>query len=179
VEIVDVDEDGERITFRDKSTGKTVTLDLEDVKRGRISFEGEDGEEVVLQAEGEGDNGRINIQSSQGSYQLGGASEVDMPGWLPLYPGGEAQGVMRSQTPEGRTGSVAVTTNDSVEQVMQFYKEALESAGLEVSTMQTGGAGGAGAVVTGESPGGARGAMVMIGSEDGRTTASVTYNEKD
>src|SRR3984893_115184 len=54
VEVVKADENTGKITLRDKQTGKTVTLDFEDIQKGRISFEGEGGEKAVLLGEGEG-----------------------------------------------------------------------------------------------------------------------------
>jgi hypothetical protein len=178
IEVVSADDDGERITFREKSTGKTVTLSLDEVKQGRIRFESDDGEEVVIGSTGEGEAGGFRMESSKGSYEIGASSSVDLPDWLPVYPGAEAKGMMKSTTPEGRAGTTSVTTSDPVERVMEFYQKALEDAGLKVNTVETSGAT-SGAMVSGESPDGKRGAMIMIGTGDEGTTAAVSYNEKD
>ena len=39
IEFVSVDEESKRVTLRQKSTGKEVTMDLRDVERGKISFD--------------------------------------------------------------------------------------------------------------------------------------------
>ena len=54
VEVVSTDERAGKITLRDKQTGKTVTFDARDVQKGHISFEGDNGEKVEIQGEGQG-----------------------------------------------------------------------------------------------------------------------------
>ena len=178
IEVVEVDDDGERITFREKSTGKTVTLSLDEVKQDRIRFESDNGEEVVIGSTGEGEAGGFRVESSEGTYEIGGSSSVDLPDWLPVYLGAEAKGMMKTNTPEGRGGTASITTGDTVQQVMQFYQKALEDAGLKVNTVETSGTA-SGAMVSGESSDGKRGAMIMIGTGDEGTTAAVSYSEKD
>jgi hypothetical protein len=118
------------------------------------------------------------VESSEGSYEIGSSSSVELPGWLPVYPGAEAKGMMKTNTPEGRGGTASITTADTVQQVTQFYQKALGDAGLKVNAVETSGAT-SGAMVSGESPDGRRSAMIMIGTGDEGTTAAVSYNEKD
>ena len=177
VEVVSVDERAGRITLREKSSGKVVTMDLEDVKQGRIVFETEEGR-TTIEGAGQGqEGGSMRIESGEGSYQIGGAADVRLPAWYPSYPGARPEGLMSSQTADGTTGTAKFETNDSVEQVMSFYKNGFERAGLTVNTIQHGGAE-QGAMVTGSMPDESRSAMVMIGRENNRTTVAITYVEK-
>ena len=63
VEVVSSNRDRGLVTFREKSTGKTVTVNLEQLKQGRIVFTDQEKEkEVVLEA---GPHG-VRIQDSDG-----------------------------------------------------------------------------------------------------------------
>lgn len=174
VEVIAVDENTERITFREKSTGKTVTLNLDQVKQGRISFESEEGGEVTLESSGEG---AMTVTSPEGTMQMGSAASATLPAWLKAYPGSASQGVVSSETADGRSGTVAFQTKDSAEAAVKFYRQALESAGLKVTTMQESGAA-AGGMVNGESEDGKRSAAVIITSGENGVSIHVTFQEK-
>jgi hypothetical protein len=178
VDIVDVDEGEGLITLRDKKSGKTVTVDFEQLKQGKISFESDEGERVTLEAEGEGDVGSLRVESPEGTFQYGAASSAEMPGWMPAYPGAGVEGIMSSQTPEGRGGAFSFTTSHPVEQVMKFYAEGLERAGLEVTTVHQGGRE-PGGIVRGADEERERNAMVIIGTDSDGTTVNVTFAEKN
>src|SRR5688572_9107410 len=66
IEIVDRDAGNGKVTVRNKQTGETVTVDLEDVRQGKIGFSSDEGESATmsldqetgkLQIQGEGDDG--------------------------------------------------------------------------------------------------------------------------
>jgi nitrate reductase NapE component len=54
IEVVRVDDGKGLITLREKSTGKTTTVDFEAVKQGRISFTDDKGESVTFGGDGNG-----------------------------------------------------------------------------------------------------------------------------
>src|SRR5215470_3131274 len=54
VEMVSVDESHDQITVRDKKTGKTMVVNVRQAADGKISFTGEDGQEVTLEAKANG-----------------------------------------------------------------------------------------------------------------------------
>ena len=178
VDVVDVDEGAGQITLRDKKSGKTVTVDFDDVKEGRITFQGDEGEKMTFDASGGGEEGSLRLKSSEGTFEIGAAASGKVPGWVPAYPGAAPEAVMSGETPEGRGGTVTFTTSDSVTKVMEFYTGALKRDGFEVNSMQHGGAE-AGAMVTGETPGGKRNVVIMIGTGKPGTTAAVSFSEKD
>jgi hypothetical protein len=73
VEIVGSSRDNGTVTFREKSTGKTVTVNLQQLKEGRLVFTSNDEEkEVTIEA---GPNG-VKVESSDGKkVELGGKSQ--------------------------------------------------------------------------------------------------------
>jgi len=131
VEVVKADENTGKITLRDKQTGKTVTLDFEDIQKGRISFEGEGGEKAVIQGEGEGGTGSMTIKGPDGSMQFGQGSLANVPSWVPRYPGAQAVGAFTSQQGGEEGGTFQLQCSGSVEEVAAFYERELKSAGMK------------------------------------------------
>lgn len=63
VEVMASNRDRGTVTFREKSTGKTVTVNLDQLKEGKLVFSGDDNErEVTVQAGPDG----VKVESSDG-----------------------------------------------------------------------------------------------------------------
>jgi len=129
VDVVSVDEDRGLITLREKSSGKTVTLNLEDVKKGKISFKDDSGEEVSIQ--GDDASGSFTMKSKDGT--LRGSAQWSPPGWIPVYTGAKVEGGANVDSPEEDAGAGYLSTPDSIEKVLEFYENALKSHGFQVS----------------------------------------------
>ncbi len=179
IEVVDVDEDAGRITFLDKKTGKTVTMDADRIKQGELVFEGEEGEVFSVKADAAAEGaGVLEMKTTEGTYQMGVGAKAKLPSWLEEYPGTEPAGVMHQESSQQIAGAVTFTTSDSVEDVMEFYKKVFEDAGLEVNVVQQSGTT-MSAMVIGESADKTRSASAILGSGDGGsgTTGNLTYKE--
>ena len=132
VDVVSTDADKGTITLRDKKSGETVTMNFEDIKKGKIVFEEEGGEKVEIQGQGEGSSGSFSVESSEGSMVFG-AGAGKLPAWLAAYPGAEAIGGATMQGEEGESGTGAFKSSDSVEQVAAFYERHLKQAGMKTT----------------------------------------------
>jgi hypothetical protein len=171
-EVVSVDEDRGKVVIRDKRTGKTMTLNLEDVKRGRISFEGERGEKVTI--EGEGESGAMKVESPEGTATFGAGGPVKLPAWFPAYAGVTPRGTYSVSDNTGNAAGFQFTTKDGPEQVLQFYESGLKSAGLKVTTLKQDNGG----MVTGQDEGEQRQALVTVSVADGATQVTGTFKSK-
>jgi hypothetical protein len=162
IEVLSVDEDRSIIRVRDKKTGKTMTMNLEDAKNGKIVFEDDQNKQVEIQTRGEGEDAAVEIKSAEGIMRMGAAASVQLPDWLPSYPGAEGTGTFSVSGAEGKAGSCAFKTSDSVDDVASFYEAALKEAGFEVQKTTT------------QIPG--QGTLIMLGGtdKDGHRTAHVT-----
>jgi hypothetical protein len=129
VDVVSVDEDKGLITLREKSSGKTVTLNLEDVKKGKISFKGDSGEEVSIQ--GDNASGGFTMRTKDGT--LRGSARWSPPDWIPVYAGAKIEGGANVDSPEEDAGAGYLSTPDSIEDVLKFYENALKGQGFQVS----------------------------------------------
>jgi hypothetical protein len=167
LEIVSVDEDHGILRVREKKTGKTLTVDLENAQKGKIVFTDEKNQKVEIQARGEGDNAAVEIKSAEGSLRMGADSKDQLPGWLPAYPNVESSGAIGFNANQGRSGSFSFKSKDSVETVAAFYEKALKNAGFEIQKSLN------------QIPG--RGSIVIISALDRKTqrTANVTAAHTD
>jgi hypothetical protein len=177
VDVVRADERTGKITLRDKKTGKTVTLDFQDIQKGRISFEDETGEKVDIRTDSEGGRGSMTMKSSEGTMQWGTGSLADVPGWVPKFPGAQAVGTFSAQGKEGEGGSFQLKCDGSVQKVADFYEQALKGAGMTVEkhTMQADGK--SMVMLTGSETTG-RSVVANVTSGNEGTVATIIYSTK-
>jgi hypothetical protein len=132
VDVVRADENTGKITLRDKKTGKTVTLDFQEIQKGRISFEGEDGERVDIRGDGEGGTGSVTVEGREGKMRFGQGSLSDIPDWVPRCPGGESVGAYAAQSSGEQGGTFQLKCSGSAEQVAAYYERELKGAGMKI-----------------------------------------------
>lgn len=173
IEIISTDEGRGTMTVRNKKTGETVTINMQDAQKGKFVFE-QNGKKAEINAHGAGDNGSLEIKSSEGTVKFGTGDKT--PDWVPVYSGVTPQGVFSAQSPKGMTGSFRFTTNDSIDQITNFYEGALKNGGLKVttnSTQQNGAT--AFAIISGEDTATKRKVVVTASPSGSTTSVGVTY----
>lgn len=175
IELLSADSDEGYVSFRNTRTGEEFTFSYEDIEEGRFSFTS-DGETASFDIDADNEEGQVTITTDEGSSVFrAGAGTEDLPGWLTVYPGATSEGTYASQTPAGRAGGFGFETTDSVEQVLEFYVEAFETAGLQIENRTTTPDG---AVVIAASSDGARGAQLTISGKGGGAEGLVNFTEK-
>ncbi len=147
-EVVRADEGKGIVVIRQKSTGKTFTMNFEDIKKGRITFSDDEGATATV----------------------GGGAE-NLPAWVPVYSGVKPEVAVAGQSGEGAGGTFAFTTRDSVAAVADFYKSALEREGFTVNTESEAGLN----IMTAVDESGGRKVSVSI-TGGGETRAQVVYS---
>lgn len=182
LEIVSSDDDSGTVTIRNKETNEEVTVNLDELKEGRIKFGTDEGESTV-DFSGQGSEGGVNVTATDekgqtSTFSAGAGGEAKLPDWLPLYPGSSAQGAYDATTPEGRSAMAVVTTSDSPEKVLAFYEERLKAEGIEVQKTTFENAGQTGGTVGGSTADQKRSVSIMVGTSEGKTQATVTFAEK-
>ncbi|HLF57871.1 MAG TPA: hypothetical protein VI942_13610 [Thermoanaerobaculia bacterium] len=176
VEVVSSDPEAGTITLREKRTGKVVTFNAEDLKRGKFSFEAE-GEKFSIDADASksGEPGAIRIESGKEKMVLG-ADVESIPGWIPAYPGGRAESFSSLESNGERSGTFTLHTSDAVDNVLAHFERELRGAGFEVekSTMNSPTA--RGGNLTARS--GGRTLNITLFTQEGETQGLVAYSEK-
>ncbi len=141
LELLSTDEDAGTITFRNRETGEEATLNFADIAEGRFSMTTSDGDfsvdasEAAPAADG-APAGGVTFSGPDGSSRIGGNISLDeLPDWVPVYPGSDdAQVGYLTTTAEGQSGLLTGTTNDTVQQVVERYREAFEGNGFTIAT---------------------------------------------
>lgn len=176
IDVVSFDEDKSHVTVRDKTTGKTYSVNFDDAKRGKFVFQ-EDGQApVTIIAKGDGDTGSIEMKGNDGAtVKIGGIGSGKLPTWVPNYPNSTPIGTFAAELGEATTGNFTFKTKDPMDQVAKFYSEGFKQMGMKLTSMIIGGKD-SGTVVTAE--GEKKTVAVMLGPEDGQTTVSVTFTSK-
>lgn len=134
IELVDADEASERITIREKATGKTMSVSLDELQQGKITFTDEKGEEYNLQTKGEGDNASIRMESGDGkevfSSQISGDSQF--PDWAPTVPGTYLR-TSKTTTNEITIWTATVETTQTVQEIGDWLEAEAKSRDLRVT----------------------------------------------
>ena len=130
LEIVSSDDEAGTVTVRNTKTGEEITMNAEDIKKGRLKFKNEKGEEDTFEAKGEGGKDGLSVKSDKGEATFGAGSAASVPAWLPAYSGATAQGTFSARTAEGDSGGFSFETGDSADEVASFYRRELEGAGF-------------------------------------------------
>ncbi len=179
LEEVSVDKKAGTITVRDKKTGKEMTVGLDDLQKGRVTFSSE-GKSYTVEAQGDHETGQLKVTDESGKtvFSAGGAGGAKAPDWVPTYPGTSAKGGLVMQNGASVSGSFQVATDDAPEKVVDYYRKTLSDAGFKVRVnTYSEGEGPSGGVVYGENEAAKRTVTVMISVEDDRTTAAVSYSQ--
>ena len=172
-EVITADDSTGKITVRDRKTGKTVTIDYRDVKNGKLTFEG-DGQQVTVGGGAQG----VDITGPNGTAHIG-AGSINVPAWVPAYPGSRPQGAYSAQNDDEQTGTFTFKTGDAVDKVARYYEDSLKSAGYKVeNAMATESGSRSGGIVRGEDNARNRSITVTLGAEDGQTNVAVQFAEK-
>jgi hypothetical protein len=178
VQVLSTDEGASTITLKDKRTGETVTMNFDDVKKGRIVFKG-NGQQATIQAHGEGRNGTFEINGPQGSVKFGAGADAKTPAWVPAYPGVSTQATFSMQGGDGSGGSFQFTTKDSAKNVLSFYEQDLKKSGFGITANIAGNTDSeSGGMISAEDTATKRTVVVTVGTDNSSTTVNVLYGTK-
>jgi hypothetical protein len=181
LELVSSDREKGRLEVRDKKTGEIYWFDASDITKGRISF-GKGDEKRTLTFGGEERQGTVRFEGPEGEseFRVGSGAGGEIPDWLPIPKGAEVgEGVFSLDTPGGRSGSATLVTDDSVDDVVAFYRKALEGDGWKVSRATYSGDMGEGATLNATSADGKRTLILGIARKDGHTTVGIYHSGEE
>ncbi|HUP24438.1 MAG TPA: hypothetical protein VNB06_16020 [Thermoanaerobaculia bacterium] len=168
LEFVSADEAAETVTLRNSRSGEVITIDYAQLREGRVSFEGAEGTTTF---EADGEQG-VSVTSADGTFRLGAGG--DLPAWVPLPDGVEAQAAYTS-TRDGKSSGTFTVTGSTAAEVLAFYQQTLPDRGyvLESSSSVSGLAE---HLVFGDA---ASGRQITITSTSGQDGVAVSYQERN
>jgi len=178
IQVLSTDEGANTVTLRDKRTGETMTMNFDDVKKGKIVFKS-NGQQATIQAHGEGQTGTLEINSPQGNVKFGAGAAAKTPAWVPTYPGVTPQSTFSMQGGDSSGGSFQFKTNDSAKNVLSFYEQSLKQSGFGITANITGNTDTAsGGMISAEDTATKRTVVVTVGTENGATSVNVLFGTK-
>lgn len=177
LELVEADDEAGTLTVRNKQTGEVTTVGLDEIEEGRIRFES-DGETVTMgMEEGEDGEGAFTVRDKEGkaTFRVGAGGEENIPGWVPRYDGAEPEGTYFATSGGEMNGGYSFETSDSPDDVLAYYRQALEEDGFSETGSSTSSAGGSSfSNATYESDG--RTVGVVVTSDGGTTNVIVNFS---
>jgi hypothetical protein len=177
----EVEFDDQRGVFRvrHKETGEIFEVNLEDAQQGRFELRSGD-QSVTIDTNPDEGEATISVSGDEGDWKLttGQVESGDLPDWVPVCPGCEPSARHVMEGAEGVRGTFQLDTNDGVAELVHFYASQLEGAGFSVTVNTFSGEGEEGGVVNASHEADGRSVVVMIGTEEGRTSATVSYSEE-
>jgi len=178
LEVVSTDDRRGIITIRQKSTGKIMTVNFDDLKRGKIAFR-EDGKDTVT-LEAHGDGGTASLQMKSGSESLSfGANQAALPAWIPAYPNSKPASTFSLNSKGGTSASFQFQTQDAPADVLAFYDRGLKQSGFRITMNATGqDTKSSGGLLSGDDAANKRTVLVTVGTANQGTSVSVTYSQK-
>jgi hypothetical protein len=180
LEEVAVDAEAGTITVRHTDTGETVTVDIDDLRDGKISFTTEEGA-VTIEASGDPEEGTLKVSSGDETWTLktGVETSPEVPDWVPVFPDTETEST-HSMTSDGRmSGGFQLQSDEDVDALFEFYRSRLDAMGFKVRADRFSSEGDNGGVVHGQQEDSGRSVTAMIRSnEDGSTRVAVSYQEE-
>jgi len=178
IEVVSADEATGRITLREKKTGKTVTMDFREIQKGRITFEGDEGESVDIHAQGGGDSGSMTVRSKDGTMVIGQGSLAQVPRWVPRCPGAQPAGSVSSQGQNEDGGMLHLKCDGSVEEVAAYYERELKREGMTVKRQAILSGETNMVMLTAQEPGSGHGVNATVLASGEGTVAQLVYQTK-
>ncbi len=142
-ELLSTDDDAGTITFRRIETGEEATLNFEDIAEGRFTMTTREGEFSVdataAVAAGSAAGGGVTFSGPDGQTRLGANITLDdLPEWVPVYPGSsDARVAYMTSTDDGASGMLTGTTDDSVQQVVDHYRDVFEDNSFTIANEST------------------------------------------
>lgn len=175
VQVVHVDDSRGVITLRDTKTGKTVTMNFDDVKNGRFRFHEEGQPEVSMETKSSGNSGSLTVKGSNGeTMEFGSGAAAKIPSWVPGYPGAKPEGTFSAHAESGEGGMFTFKTGDGNKKVLSWYEDSLKGAGFKITVNMTTDQGG----MLGAEDSSKHTVMVTLGNEQNQTAVQVTYGTK-
>jgi len=115
-------------------------------------------------------NGKLTVTTEDGTLRIGGDAKV--PTWVPDYPGSQPRRAFSSQGKGEESGSFTFQTKDDSDRVLRFYTDQFRVTGLKLNENLPP------HMLIAEDPVGRHHASILVGTEGGETSVSVTYSTR-
>lgn len=178
LELVDTDLDKSTITVRNTDTDEVVTLNFDDIKEGRFSFESSEGK-VNIDASEAASGESVKITTDDGELRLGGAaSQSEIPDWVPIIEGAdEIEAAFSQKNEDGLAGSFTFPYERSMSVIRAWYEAQLEEDGFKTQVQAMDSDGQSFVVINASSQDETRSLTVTLVEQEGKIVANINYSD--
>jgi hypothetical protein len=153
IEVLEFDKESGKVTIKDKETGKTVTVSLDDLKQGKLE-----------------------VKTDEGTVQMGANVEGKTPDFVPIYPGAKQTNVMSSKMQDTEGGTLVLEVKEEFSKVKSWYEEQINKGGFDTnSTTSVAGSEGPGAMLVAAKNDDKETLHIMLNTEPEFTRVTITY----
>lgn len=133
IELVDTNETDQTFTFKKTETGEEYTISFEDIENGNLSWTTPEGTFGIDTTEAQ-EGGKVTFSGPDGETVIGGGDAANIPDWVILPPKAfDVQNSFAMSNAESSAGTIGAKSEQTLDEVKEFYQKALEDAGYEVS----------------------------------------------
>lgn len=177
LEEVAYDEKKGTITIRNKGSNETITASFADIKDGKFSLHGEDGESIVFESR-EGDDGHsMKITTEEKSYEIAaGDSTGKTPDWIPIPDNPAVEGHYSVKSDNNESGSFSFNSERGLKEIVEFYKQAFETSGYQTTVYSASDNEKETASIIGVNEDQNQNITVAIEEQDGHRSVSIAYS---
>jgi hypothetical protein len=117
------------------------------------------------------------MSSPEGTTRIG-AGVVQLPSWLPAYPGAKSTGSISASSGEGNTGTETFESGESAERIVSFYESSLKNEGLIVEKTSFSSDKESTTLLSAKSSDEQRSGLVTVTRKEGKTIISLSFQLK-
>ncbi len=141
------------------------------------TFDAGDGEKGSYTVDSANGDTNVTIKTDEGEFamQSGPGVDAELPDGFKLYPGATVVSNTKIKHNEGSNVSVMMTTPDSADAVLAFYRPQAAAAGIEISTEYKNQAS---TMIGGQDEAGSAFVLQVTPGSDGETTVNLSLSKK-
>lgn len=153
IEVLSVDDANGKVTIKDKESGKTVTVSIDDLKQGKLE-----------------------VKSDEGTLQVGANVDGKAPDFVPIYPGAKQTNVMSSKMQDSEGGTLMLEVKEEFSKVKSWYEEQVKNGGFDTkATTSVAGSDGPGAMLVASKNDEKETLHILLNTEPEFTRVTITY----
>lgn len=178
VEVLEVDQDNNRIKIRNKKTGEIITIDYSQAKKGIIQWK-EKGKKGSVEIKGEEKEGKIEISSEEGKTTITYGGDENLPDWLPEFKSFKILNQVTSKSGNKSSGTIELESLKDIDETAKEIENLFKEKGFNLNQILTQKSGGAKTVMLQGELEKSKTFFAIVNQEKEKTKCIINYSEKD
>ncbi len=178
VEVLEIDQDNNKIKIRNKKTGEVITIDFSDAKKGIIQWK-EKGKKDSVKIKGEEKEGKIEITSEEGKTTITYGGDEKLPNWLPEFKNFEVLNKTKSQSGNKVYGAIELESAKDIDETAKEIENLFKEKGFKLNQIITQRSEDGKTVMLQGELGKGKTFFAIVNQENKKTKCVINYSEED